>query len=81
MISKFEKLITISCRVEIRIQFHNVPGNLYHDRIGHNMNLATNELVLRDKPEESIYLRVNNKVPGLGLQLDASDLNLLYKDK
>ncbi|KAH9734029.1 Inactive glucose-6-phosphate 1-dehydrogenase 4 [Citrus sinensis] len=25
--------------------------------------------------------RVNNKVPGLGLQLDASELNLLYKDK
>ncbi|KMZ62614.1 glucose-6-phosphate dehydrogenase [Zostera marina] len=71
----------IKHRVEIRIQFHNVPGNLYHDRIGHNVNLATNELVLRDMPEEAIYLRVNNKVPGLGLQLDASDLNLLYRDK
>ncbi|GAY67292.1 hypothetical protein CUMW_255410 [Citrus unshiu] len=28
-----------------------------------------------------IFLLVNNKVPGLGLQLDASELNLLYKDK
>ncbi|KAH9734025.1 Inactive glucose-6-phosphate 1-dehydrogenase 4 [Citrus sinensis] len=60
----------IKHRVEIRIQFRHVPGNIYHDRFGHNINLATNELIL-----------LNNKVPGLGLQLDASELNLLYKDK
>ncbi|KAK9192553.1 hypothetical protein WN944_003246 [Citrus x changshan-huyou] len=67
-------------RVEIRIQFRHVPGNIYHDRFGHNINLATNELILRDVPDEAILV-VNNKVPGLGLQLDASELNLLYKDK
>lgn len=68
-------------RVEIRIQFHNVPGNIYRERICHNIALSTNELVLRDLPDEAILLKVNNKVPGLGLQLDASELNLLYKDK
>lgn len=67
--------------MEIRIQFHTVPGNLYLERIGHNVNLATNELILRDVPDEAILVKVNNKVPGLGLQLDASELNLLYKDK
>jgi glucose-6-phosphate 1-dehydrogenase len=36
---------------------------------------------LRDLPEEAILLKVNNKVPGLGLQLDASELNLLYRDR
>lgn len=67
--------------MEIRIQFHHVPGNIYRERIGHNIDLATNELILRDVPDEAILVKVNNKIPGLGLQLDASELNLLYKDK
>jgi len=49
--------------------------------MGHNMDRAVNELILRDVPDEAILVRVNNKVPGLGLQLDSSELNLLYKDK
>lgn len=69
------------CRVEIRIQFNSVPGNLYRERIGHNTDLATNELILRDDPDEAILVKINNKIPGLGLNLDASELNLLYKDK
>ncbi|XP_010674539.1 inactive glucose-6-phosphate 1-dehydrogenase 4, chloroplastic isoform X2 [Beta vulgaris subsp. vulgaris] len=68
-------------RMEIRIQFDYVPGNIYRGRMGHNINLATNELILRDVPDEAILIRVNNKVPGLSLHLDASELNLLYKDK
>ncbi|KAK1650557.1 hypothetical protein QYE76_068362 [Lolium multiflorum] len=68
-------------RAEIRIQFRHVPGNIYRERIGHDIDLDTNELVLRDLPEEAILLKVNNKVPGLGLQLDASELNLLYRDR
>ncbi|KAH9325651.1 hypothetical protein KI387_005829, partial [Taxus chinensis] len=71
----------IKHRVEIRIQFRHVPGNLYRERIGHNIDLATNELILRDQPDEEILVKVNNKVPGLGLQLDVSELNLLYRDK
>ncbi|XWS57399.1 hypothetical protein CRYUN_Cryun09bG0170800 [Craigia yunnanensis] len=71
----------IKHRVEIRIQFKHVPGNIYRERIGHNTDLATNELILRDVPDEAILVKINNKIPGLGLQLDASELNLLYKDK
>ncbi|CAK7340467.1 unnamed protein product [Dovyalis caffra] len=71
----------IKHRVEIRIQFRNVPGNLYRERVGHNIDLATNELILSDAPDEAILVKINNKIPGLGLQLDASELNLLYKDK
>ena len=67
--------------MEIRIHFHNVPGNLYRGRMGHNSDLATNELILRDVPDEAILIRVNNKMPGLGLHLDSPELNLLYKDK
>ncbi|KAJ4841981.1 hypothetical protein Tsubulata_020140 [Turnera subulata] len=76
---------TLTCRIdhhlEIRVQFRHVPRNLYRERIGHNLNLATNELILRDVPDEAILVKINNKVPGLGLQLDASELNLLYKEK
>ncbi|KAJ6756991.1 GLUCOSE-6-PHOSPHATE 1-DEHYDROGENASE G6PD [Salix koriyanagi] len=71
----------IKHRVEIRINFHNVPGNLYRKHLGHNIDLATNELILSDAPDEAILVKINNKIPGLGLQLDASELNLLYKDK
>ncbi|KAL6008704.1 Inactive glucose-6-phosphate 1-dehydrogenase 4, chloroplastic [Asimina triloba] len=67
--------------VEIRIQFHSVPGNIYREHIQYNADLATNELILSGTPDEAILVKVNNKIPGLGLQLDASKLNLLYKDK
>ncbi|KAJ8529648.1 hypothetical protein K7X08_036483 [Anisodus acutangulus] len=59
-------------RVEIRIQFRRVPGNLYHKDGGHTQNLATNELIL---PDEAIL------IPGLSMSLEASELNLIYKDK
>ncbi|XP_010544145.1 PREDICTED: glucose-6-phosphate 1-dehydrogenase 4, chloroplastic [Tarenaya hassleriana] len=71
----------IKHRVEIRMQFRHVPGNLYRERLGLNIDLATNELILRDEPDEAILVKVNNKIPGLGLQLDTSELNLLYKDR
>ncbi|KAK1278708.1 hypothetical protein QJS04_geneDACA015851 [Acorus gramineus] len=71
----------IKRRVEIRIQFHSVPGNLYRDRMGHNIDQTTNELILREAPDDAILVKINNKVPGLSLQFDASELNLLYRDK
>ncbi|KFK43241.1 hypothetical protein AALP_AA1G098100 [Arabis alpina] len=71
----------IKHRVEIRVQFRHVPGNIYRENIGINIDLGTNELILRDEPDEAILVKINNKIPGLGLQLDASELNLLYKDR
>ncbi|XP_062009248.1 glucose-6-phosphate 1-dehydrogenase, chloroplastic-like [Rosa rugosa] len=70
-----------SKRAEIRVQFRHVPGNLYNRNSGTDLDKATNELVLRIQPEEAVYLKVNNKVPGLGMRLDRSDLNLLYKSR
>lgn len=68
-------------RAEIRVQFRHVPGNLYKGKFGTDLDKATNELVLRLQPDEAIYLKINNKVPGLGMRLDRSDLNLLYKTR
>eukprot|EP00271_Cylindrocystis_brebissonii_P012211 TRINITY_DN303_c0_g1_i1.p1 TRINITY_DN303_c0_g1~~TRINITY_DN303_c0_g1_i1.p1 ORF type:complete len:627 (-),score=140.47 TRINITY_DN303_c0_g1_i1:1006-2886(-) len=70
-----------SRRAEIRVQFRHVPGNLYRARFGANLDNATNELVIRLQPDEAIYLTVNNKVPGLGMRLDNSNLNLVFFDK
>ncbi|KAG8498403.1 hypothetical protein CXB51_007309 [Gossypium anomalum] len=53
---------------EIRVQFRHVPGNLYNRNFGTDLDRATNELVIR----------INNKVPGLGMRLDRSNLNLHY---
>ncbi|PIN02853.1 Glucose-6-phosphate 1-dehydrogenase [Handroanthus impetiginosus] len=66
-------------RTEIRVQFRHVPGNLYNRNFGTDLDQATNELVIRVQPDEAIYLKINNKVPGLGMRLDRSNLNLLYK--
>jgi len=64
------------------VQFRRVPGNLYRRRsIGTDLDTATNELVLRVQPDEAIYLRINSKVPGLGMRLDRRDLNLLYSER
>ncbi|KAL3511469.1 hypothetical protein ACH5RR_030870 [Cinchona calisaya] len=65
-------------RAEIRVQFRHVPGNLYNRTFGTDLDQATNELVIRVQPDEAIYLKINNKVPGLGMRLDRSYLNLLY---
>ncbi|MED6144705.1 Glucose-6-phosphate 1-dehydrogenase 2, chloroplastic [Stylosanthes scabra] len=63
---------------EIRVQFRHVPGNLYNRNFGTDLDRATNELVIRVQPDEAIYLKINNKVPGLGMKLDRSHLNLHY---
>lgn len=65
-------------RAEIRVQFRHVPGNLYNRNFGTDLDRATNELVIRVQPDEAIYLKINNKVPGLGMRLDHSNLNLHY---
>jgi len=40
----------------------HVPGNIFKHKVGPNIDLTTNELVIRIQPRESIYLKINNKV-------------------
>ncbi|RHN62192.1 putative glucose-6-phosphate dehydrogenase (NADP(+)) [Medicago truncatula] len=63
---------------ESRVQFRHVPGNLYKRNFGTKLDKVTNELVLRVQPDEAIYLKINNKIPGLRMRLDKSDINFLY---
>jgi glucose-6-phosphate 1-dehydrogenase len=41
--------------------------------------LQPNELIIRIQPDEAIILKIMNKLPGLGLELVATELNLRYQ--
>lgn len=56
---------------EIRVRFHDVPGPIFE-------GLSSNMLVIRVQPDAGIALRLVHKVPGLGVSLDARNLNLQY---
>ncbi|CAO3651593.1 unnamed protein product [Cunninghamella echinulata] len=61
-------------KVEVRIQFKGVAGNLYDDT-------TRNELVIRIQPNESVYMKFNTKQPGLSYQTIQTDLDLSYHDR
>ena len=58
------------------VQFRHVPGNLF----GHSADGGENELVIRIQPQEAIYMKINNKRPGLGLNVQQTRLDLSYKE-
>jgi glucose-6-phosphate 1-dehydrogenase len=53
-----------------------VPGNIFANAVGH---LANNELIIRVQPDAYIAFRIVNKVPGLRIALDESELDLRYE--
>lgn len=59
-------------KVEIRIQFKDVTQGIFKD-------IARNELVLRIQPTEAVYLKLNNKMPGLSTRAIPTELDLTYK--
>ncbi|CAO3616419.1 unnamed protein product [Mucor fragilis] len=61
-------------KVEVRIQFRNVAGSLYK-------NAARNELVMRVQPDEAVYIKFNNKQPGLSYQTIQTELDLTYHSR
>jgi glucose-6-phosphate 1-dehydrogenase len=61
-------------KVEVRLQFHHVAGNLYSGS-------ARNELVIRIQPKEAVYMKFNNKQPGLSYQTIQTDLDLSYHSR
>jgi glucose-6-phosphate 1-dehydrogenase len=61
---------------EIRIRFKPTPGNIFNNS---DEMLPHNELVIRVQPDEAIYFRVINKIPGLPMEFELSNLDLQYK--
>ncbi|KAJ1505826.1 glucose-6-phosphate 1-dehydrogenase [Coelomomyces lativittatus] len=62
-------------KTEIRIQFKDRPRNLFPNI------LSRNELVIRVQPNESVYLKLMNKIPGLTYKQHISELNLSYNSR
>jgi len=61
-------------KAEIRIQFRRPPTMLFPDG-------QPNELVIRVQPDEAIYLKTINKIPGLSNELVITDFDLTYHAK
>jgi len=49
--------------------------------IEQNSELTSSLQVMRIQPDEAIYLKINNKIPGLGMKLDVTKLDLTYKQR
>ncbi len=61
-------------KTEIILRFRPVPFSIFGD-------IAENTMVIRVQPNESIELRVNNKVPGVQFQSSSVPLNMLYHEE
>ncbi len=62
-------------KTEIRIRFRSMPGNIFADAA---KGLPNNELVITVQPDAGLTLRIVNRVPGLGIRLDETKLDLRY---
>lgn len=59
-------------KTEIRIQFRDVTSGIFKD-------IPRNELVIRVQPNESVYIKMNSKLPGLSMQTVCTELDLTYR--
>lgn len=59
-------------KTEVRIQFKDVTSGIFKD-------IPRNELVLRVQPNESVYIKMNSKLPGLSMQTVVTELDLTYR--
>ncbi|MCX6996796.1 MAG: glucose-6-phosphate dehydrogenase [Kiritimatiellaeota bacterium] len=60
----------------IHLRFRDVPSNIFDQTAP---GLPPNELIIRVQPDEGIFYRIVNKVPGLNLRLEPTELNLRYR--
>ncbi|MBI3987186.1 MAG: glucose-6-phosphate dehydrogenase, partial [Lentisphaerae bacterium] len=60
---------------EVRIRFKDTPINIFKQ---YEKSRVPNELVIRIQPDEAIYFKIVNKIPGLKLALDQCMLDLRY---
>ncbi|MCJ1316574.1 Glucose-6-phosphate 1-dehydrogenase [Xylographa vitiligo] len=59
-------------KTEVRIQFKDVTSGIFQ-------NIPRNELVIRVQPNESVYIKMNSKLPGLSMQTVQTELDLTYR--
>jgi glucose-6-phosphate 1-dehydrogenase len=61
---------------EIRIRFRDRPRNIFNGALG---IIHPNELLIRVQPDEAIDLQIMNKVPGLKMRIEPTNLDLRYR--
>lgn len=59
-------------KTEVRVQFKDVTSGIFQ-------NIPRNELVIRVQPNESVYVKMNSKLPGLSMQTVQTELDLTYR--
>ena len=59
-------------KMEVRVQFKDVTSGIFKD-------IPRNELVMRVQPNESVYIKMNTKLPGLSMQTVTTELDLTYR--
>lgn len=62
-------------KAEIRIQYHDVPGDIFGGV------LKRNELVIRVQPDEAVYVKMMTKRPGIGFEMEETELDLTYNHR
>jgi glucose-6-phosphate 1-dehydrogenase len=66
---------------EVRLHFRHDPG-LFSDALPPLPHGAeTNELIIRVQPDEQLVLRIVSKVPGAGVRLGLTELDLRFREK
>ena len=65
----------MTCLFQVRIQYKDVPGDIF------NGSTVRNELVIRVQPNESVYVKVMTKTPGMSFTLQETELDLSYKSR
>lgn len=63
-------------KAEVRIQFKDVPGNIFPDE-----QLKRNELVMRVQPGEAVYCKMMTKRPGMAIGAEETELDLTYNQR
>ena len=68
---------------EVRVHFRETDARLFPGPIAGAPPDGTgvNELIIRVQPDEKLSLRIVSKVPGVGMQLGTSELDLRIRDK
>ena len=62
-------------KTEIRIQFRDVPGDIFNGQCNRN------ELVIRVQPGEAVYIKFMTKEPGMTFRLEETELDLTYNTR
>ncbi len=68
-------------KAEVRIQYRDVPGNIFAEDGNPGAGPVRNELVLRVQPGEAIYAKVMTKTPGMSFTMEETELDLTYNTR